>query len=260
MTTASPHLRQEPFALLLSARPDDTFLRYDVSPKRVERVLVDGTAVAWTSTHPFRGVRWATGVADGSGAAAAVIEALVRVASDAGDVVSGVTVPWEELGSLPGPVRPVAPHRWCWWWTASEPVRRRGERTTIDLADSDPRITPLLRHSDSASVLPGDPRVRRWLGVLEGDDLVACAAHTEHQPGVPHLASVVTRPDRRGRGLAGDLCARLTRDALGAGAPVVTLGMYSHNDIARRVYAGLGFVIDKDFQSGYLPGHEPERA
>ena len=82
-------------------------------------------------------------------------------------------------------------------------------------------------------------------------------SHAEHVAGVPHLASVVVDPHARGRGLAADLCARLTRDALAAGAPVVTLGMYSDNDAARRVYTGLGFVVDRDFVSGYLPGRDP---
>jgi predicted GNAT family acetyltransferase len=99
--------------------------------------------------------------------------------------------------------------------------------------------------------------VRRWVGVLDGDALVACAAHVEHVPGVPHLASVVTAPVARGRGLAADLCARLTRDALTAGAPVVTMCMFSDNDVASRSYTRLGFVVDRDFTSGYLPGRAP---
>jgi predicted GNAT family acetyltransferase len=93
--------------------------------------------------------------------------------------------------------------------------------------------------------------------VLAAGELLACAAHVEHRPGIPHLASVVTHRDHRGRGLASDVCARLTRDALAAGAPVVTLGMYTDNDVARGVYTRLGFTVEHSFHSGYLPGAGP---
>ena len=48
--------------------------------------------------------------------------------------------------------------------------------------------------------------------------LIAIAAVTSMRPGIPHLGSVATHPEWRGRGLSRDLCARLTRDALAEGA------------------------------------------
>jgi predicted GNAT family acetyltransferase len=245
------------YASLLAARPLDRFVRYDVDPDRVERVLSRGGDVAWTSSHPFRGVRWVTAVADRPGSAAEVLVELVTLSEAAGDHVHGVTVPWADAARLPHGIAPSPGSRWCWWWTAEAPEIRPGEASTALLAPDDSRIPDLLAHSSSASVRPGDPHVRRWVGVVADGDLLACAAHTEHLPGVPHLASVVTRPDHRGRGLASDLCARLTREALNEGAPVVTLGMYSDNDVARGVYARLGFTVDKDFVSGQRPCDGP---
>jgi predicted GNAT family acetyltransferase len=60
-------------------------------------------------------------------------------------------------------------------------------------------------------------------------------------PGVPHLASIATLPAVRGRGLGEAVTSSLTRAALLAGRPVVTLGMYSDNAVARRLYQRLGF-------------------
>lgn len=240
-------------AALLAARPEDLFLRYDVVPGRVSRAHVEGRAVGWTSDHPFRHVRWLTVLADDPAAAADLAARLVA----ADPRVDGLTLPEAAAALLPAQAAPPVGERWCWWLTDSAPAPRSGEAAVADLALDDARIGPLLAHSASASAFPGDRAVRRWVGVLDGDELLACAAHVEHVPGVPHLASVVTAPGARGRGLAADLCARLTRDALRAGAPVVTLGMYSDNDVARRVYTRLGFVVDRDFSSGYLPGRGP---
>jgi predicted GNAT family acetyltransferase len=41
----------------------------------------------------------------------------------------------------------------------------------------------------------------------------------------------------------------VTRDVLLGGAPVVTLGMYSDNEIARRMYLRLGFRCDHHWSS-----------
>jgi predicted GNAT family acetyltransferase len=89
-----------------------------------------------------------------------------------------------------------------------------------------------------------------------GDDpLIAIAAVTSMRPGIPHLGSVATHPDWRGRGLSRDLCARLTRDALAEGAPAVTLGMHAANRSARSVYSSLGYTVGHRWASGRVtPG------
>ena len=137
-------------------------------------------------------------------------------------------------------------------------ARRRGR--VVALGAHDPRIPELLAvASPDAMIRPGDPRIRGWWGVTSGslgrqhrgpdtgedahradDQLIAIAAVTSMRPGIPHLGSVATHPDWRGRGLSRDLCARLTRDALAEGAPAVTLGMHAANRSARAVYSSLG--------------------
>jgi ribosomal protein S18 acetylase RimI-like enzyme len=53
--------------------------------------------------------------------------------------------------------------------------------------------------------------------------------------------------------LARLLCGTVTAEALAAGAPAVTLDMYASNDVARRLYTGLGFVWGRGSSSGLLP-------
>lgn len=81
---------------------------------------------------------------------------------------------------------------------------------------------------------------------------MAVAANAPMEPPVPHLASVTTHPDHRGRGLGRAVSAALTRALMAEGAPVVTLGMYADNDRARAVYTHLGFTCGAEFSSRRL--------
>jgi predicted GNAT family acetyltransferase len=87
--------------------------------------------------------------------------------------------------------------------------------------------------------------------VVEGR-LVAAAADTRRDAGVPHLAGVVTDGRHRGRGYATAICARLTRDAILEGQSLVTLSTYTDNEAARKVYQRLGFQVAHQFASGPL--------
>ena len=69
----------------------------------------------------------------------------------------------------------------------------------------------------------------------------ACASPT--WPATPTLSGITVRPSQRGRGLGLAVTAHLTRAAVRASG-VCTLGMYSDNDVARRVYHGLGYTGD----------------
>jgi predicted GNAT family acetyltransferase len=68
-------------------------------------------------------------------------------------------------------------------------------------------------------------------------------------PGVPHLASIATHPRVRGQGIGTALTTTVTARLLAAGAPVVTLGMYADNDVARRMYARIGYVCSHRWSS-----------
>ncbi|HTO71929.1 MAG TPA: GNAT family N-acetyltransferase [Myxococcota bacterium] len=81
-----------------------------------------------------------------------------------------------------------------------------------------------------------------WLGVRERGQLVAVAGlHVfSRRYGVAALANVATAPERRGRGLARAICARLARELL-RHVPLVGLNCAVDNAPARRCYLGLGF-------------------
>jgi len=219
--------------------------------------------VAWFSWSRHRGgAGWLTVVA-----APELVATLVQAATaELPDAITGVTVPADAQDLLPSALRPVDPTRWDWFWTATPPSSQRGENhVRWARADDEQDIEALLdQHSPRHSARPGNADARRWCVVdasggpttagAEAGGLLACAAHVEYVPEVPHLASIVTRRDLRGQGLGAAVTAWLTRQLLAEGAPIVTLGMYDDNQTARRMYRRLGYVDSHHWLSGSLPG------
>ena len=139
---------------------------------------------------------------------------------------------------------------WDFRWTdtpvpaGSEPVEE-----VTDL----PALKALLAEANpEASVQPGDPAARRWVGVMGAEGLLACAADTTAATAVGHLSAVAVHPDARGRGFGSAVTAALTNALLAEGCDVVTLGLYSSNTAARRLYDALGFADTHRFTSGRL--------
>jgi ribosomal protein S18 acetylase RimI-like enzyme len=163
----------------------------------------------------------------------------------------GVTVPQGTLELL-GPDPRIGPgDDWEWLWTSTPPPEHPAV-VPLGPADLDD-VRALLALGSPRHSATVDDDVREWVGVRDATGrLVACAAHTEHVPGVPHLASVVTHPQVRGRGLGQAVTGTLTARALRSGAPVVTLGMYSDNAVARRMYQRLGFRCEHRWSSRRL--------
>ena len=81
-----------------------------------------------------------------------------------------------------------------------------------------------------------------WLGLRERGRLVCVAGlHVfSRASGVAAIGNVATVPERRGRGLARALCARLARELL-AQVPLVGLNVAAGNEPALRCYRRLGF-------------------
>jgi ribosomal protein S18 acetylase RimI-like enzyme len=141
---------------------------------------------------------------------------------------------------------------WDLRWLGSPPAVQPGE-DAVGPVDDDAEVAALLTASSpSASALPGDPAIRRWVGIREGGALIACAADTSAATGVGHLSSIAVHPSARGRGLGAVVTAALSRDLLDEGCDVVTLGMYADNVYGRAMYDRLGFADDHRFTSGPL--------
>ena len=77
---------------------------------------------------------------------------------------------------------------------------------------------------------------------------MAAGALTRAPPAPRTSRAIVTRPDQRGHGLGAAVTAYLTDAGLRSG-PVVTLGMYSDNEVARRLYHRLGYVTSHRWAS-----------
>ncbi|MEJ7757704.1 MAG: GNAT family N-acetyltransferase [Nocardioidaceae bacterium] len=100
---------------------------------------------------------------------------------------------------------------------------------------------------------PGDPDLRGWAAMRDDRDALLCVgALADIDTGVPHLRSITTTPKARGQGLAAAVSAFLTREALRASPPAVTLGLYSDNATARRLYTRLSYQFSHALLSGPL--------
>jgi ribosomal protein S18 acetylase RimI-like enzyme len=141
---------------------------------------------------------------------------------------------------------------WDLRWLGGPPPPQVGENRVEEVTDLAAVAELLAASSPTASALPGDPAVRRWVGVHEKDRLVACAADTSAATGVGHLSSIAVHPASRGRGLGRVVTAALTRQLFDHGCDIVTLGMYADNAAGRAMYDALGFADEHRFTSGPL--------
>lgn len=108
-----------------------------------------------------------------------------------------------------------------------------------DVARHDEVVDFLARHSPSADTAPGQGE--RWFAIETGDGhLVAVTAYGQSAAGAPHLSSVAVDEAMRGRGLGRRIVSTVTRLAVNE-HEVCTLGMYSHNAVARALYLSLGY-------------------
>jgi GNAT superfamily N-acetyltransferase len=131
---------------------------------------------------------------------------------------------------------------WEWLHTTDAPAEDASHERVHPLDDRarQAEVTAFLaEHSPAADTMPGNGE--RWFAV-EGTDgsLAAVAAWGSTRAGAPHLSSVAVDTALRGTGLGRTIVGALTRWAVGE-AGVCTLGMYSHNSVARGLYLSLGY-------------------
>lgn len=235
---------------LVRASGGDPFVRWMIDPAGPVRGWRLPTGVAWVRRTP-RGRTSLTVHADVADAVASVPELLQQAPE-----VQWLTLPRGAAGELFDVVDLDVGDDWEWLRTGEPPPGQVGEDLVVRLDLSDPAgpdahdVSRLLEAaSPRHSAEPDEPGVL-WFGARDGSGgLLACAAQQQVGPGVPHLASIATHPEARGSGLGAAVTAATTRAALDAGHPVVTLGMYSDNDVARRLYHRLGFRCDHRWSS-----------
>ena len=231
---------------LRQLRPSDPFVRWVLDDLSPDEILVVGANIAFVDSAETAGEVWITCLGEDPGMCARLVEQLASTTA-----VDGITVPEEAFGLLPARLQSPDHGHWS-FWVYDPDLAPIGDSDAIDLTSDDPRIAPLLAHSDSAHVFPGDPRVVRWVGVIDGERLVSVAAQRTESSGAAHIVSVCTDPQRRGEGLARRACTRIMRLATDEGAPAVILEMYAGNEAGRRTYSALGFREVGRFRSGLL--------
>lgn len=133
---------------------------------------------------------------------------------------------------------------WDWMWTTTVPPAFPQEEELVELDDTADlaEITALLEGANPTThAHPGEGVTDLWLGVRDtAGRIVACAALHRNAAGHPHLSGITVAPELRGRRIGLAMTAALTRRAVEKEG-VCTLGMFSDNDVARRLYHGLGY-------------------
>jgi len=155
---------------------------------------------------------------------------------------------------LPAPVHhhldlPRVAH-WDWMVTTQAPPRQPGEERVeeLDLATSYPELAQLQQVVLPETYTSLDEPGLRWFGWRDGDGVLRsllAAGNWRHEV---HLGSIGTHPAWRRQGLGTTLTAAVTRMGIEATGQV-SLGLYSDNHAARRVYERLGFVLTQEVES-----------
>lgn len=258
MTTPVPNAAATagvvPLPLSELAEVGDPFLRWQIDLSLPTAAFRCGAAVGWLTPFERPPLRTWLDIIGPVEDAAALIAAVYP--DREAHVLRGMTVPTGSHLLVPG-LRLDPPHDWEWMWTDAAPPVQPGEEQVawlpaLDDGEAESLTAFLNEHSPRHSAKPGDAEVVAWAGIRDDRGWAAVVAHTRNDAGMPHLASVVTRCDLRGRGLGAAVTAWVTRQLLADGQPVVTLGMYADNDVARRMYQRLGFHDDHFFTSGRL--------
>jgi len=238
---------------LSELRPTDEFIRWVLADEQPDVVLLEGDCIAWIGGAEMAGEVWVTALGPDAATCARLVEQL-----GAQQHIDGITVPEDAFALLPAALQSPDHGHWC-FWVHDPALVPLGASDAIDLSDDDQRIAALLEHSDSAHIFPGDERIVRWVGVVEGDELISVAAQRMEVTGAAHIVSVCTAPERRGEGLARRACTRIMKLADAEGAPAIVLEMYVANDSGRRTYEVLGFREVGRYRSGLLRGGSKPR-
>ena len=226
-------------AELLDASAGSAFVRYDIpSPLTETAYAVDGAVALPRLTHVRRRVLLVMGAPE---PVSRLLAELVADGLHAG--MTAVTVTRESLAAVADLLPLTDGNDWEWLCTRSAPpvVAAEARLQTLSPDALDDIRTLLEEANPGTDARPFEGPDQQWVGARDQTGrLVACGVREPAVSGWPILSGITVHPDARGTGLGLAVTAYLTRSAV-ADRGVCTLGMYSHNDVARRVYLGLGY-------------------
>ena len=252
----------------LSARTGHArVLAAEVDPGETQPALMVRDGPAWAVAFIRSTYTHATSMVfhgdDGSGAlvgprVVAALEHLVASAPFA-PWLSGARAKGVRAISLPraaeplGGLLPRARERWEWMSTTRVPAVATGPAPVELGANDRAQVQAILdTHNPGTDGQPYARPGQRWLGI-RGEDgrLLAVGCCEREVSGAPVLSGITVDPAARGRGAGRAITAELTRGAIEEHG-WCTLGMYSINDTARRMYLALGYEIGALWSSGEL--------
>ncbi|MFM9134046.1 MAG: GNAT family N-acetyltransferase [bacterium] len=236
---------------LRAARPTDPFLRFNLQDAQVVDYRVDGDHVAFVRPGRRAGELWVGALGDDPGR---IVDLLDMIMERHG--IDGIHVHADVYPRLPERLTIADPGHWSIWVAragVAVPSLRRWASPVSELQATDARIDEVLAHSESAYVFAGDDSVRRWVGVERQGRLLAVGAESVIAGDVPHLVSICTDPQERGRGLGRAVTAALVSGAFLRGEPLVYLEMYADNAAGAALYRSVGFQEVARYRSGWLP-------
>lgn len=258
-TSTSPAPRRVSRADLLALAGDDPWVRWGLGDPLPGAALVHrGVAVVQRLGHrpgiwvaPLRPRRPADAVPEGADLAdeaGRVADALQHVVDTGLLEVWGArsaSVP-QEHAAVARAVLPLTEEGgdWEWMWTTTAPPPDPREARLVlldDRADAEDLAAFANTHNPRVWTRIGEGAVTRWVGARDADGaLLAVGGAEREDSGVPHLAGILTATHARGQGWGGVVSSALTRWAV-SGHGVCTLGMFSDNERARRLYRRLGY-------------------
>ena len=241
-------------AALLEATGGDPFVRYDLPDPLEHPAWSLGDAVAVPRrTHTRRLGLLVVGPAEDAGTLVGRL-----VAGDLLPELAGFTVARHAFAAVAAHLPPGEGNEWEWLYAASAPPVVAAESRLVPLSRNDvDDIRSLLELANPGTdARPFEFPDQQWVGARdEAGVLVTCGVREPNLTGWPILSGITVHPAHRGTGLGLAVTAYLTRAAV-RDTGACTLGLYSHNDVARRVYHGLGYGGDHLWTSRRLaPRH-----
>jgi RimJ/RimL family protein N-acetyltransferase len=223
-------------AAVLAAAGDNPYTRMTTEGGPVTGYRTE-QAVAWLGQGPWGPVACALGDADQAARLFIDLAAQDRLAG-----VRWLHLPRVDGGALAPYLRLTHQDDWDFRWAPTPPPPVAGEERAVPLdGRHDGEINAVLDDAlPDTTTRPGDPRVRGWYGIFDGDRLVACGADRSRAE-VGFLAGITVATAYQGRGLGAALTAAMTRRLFPAYG-VVALGVMWDNTHATRLYQRLGFT------------------
>lgn len=220
--------------------PDDDFARLDPPDHLTGWARGDSVAyIRASSTREPSLFAWGSQIG-------ALLDGILQAGAFDEHLIGSVSVPLECKDEVTSRFVVVGGGDWAWMWCDEAPshVSHEARLTCLDDIDDAEEISAFgLSENPIFEGFAGKGCSENWVGARERGRLIACGAVQRLPSGVAHLGGIVVARHARRTGLGCAISAALTRHVI-ATEGVCTLGMYSDNTPARRLYQSLHYVED----------------